>query len=327
VSTDNPVVTGKDYAAERSHFLAGIDNQIVKDTVSELDELPYHLPEMFHDVSGTSGAKQARARVRIIKALEPLLKKMLFDGEEVRFVTKGVYSSLREKYALGWISAMINRTLFVFTNYRLIMVNTDRKDHPLHWKWHISYDQILKFKTRALSSAIVFQLKDRKTLLFSSVPRYDRKPLGKLVEGIMRRSGQEEFHFPHYSCKDNLCTNCFLPVPPKTYRCESCGEEFIRPLKSAFLSLCLPSLGDFYTGRPLVGIFGVLTYCLSWFMFLTTLAAGKAETLVIFWLAIIPFIHIMSSLTTRQVASKGLVSVRNAWGKRAGAADPPAQSP
>jgi hypothetical protein len=98
-------------------------------------------------------------------------------------------------------------------------------------------------------------------------------------------------------------------VPP------NCGEEFIKPSKPALMSLCLPCLGDFYLGHRAVAVLEAFGYSIALFIFLSAILSGEAEAIVtlLFFLAIV---HGMDALLTHHVASKGLVSVRNAWGKK-----------
>ncbi len=83
------------------------------------------------------------------------------------------------------------------------------------------------------------------------------------------------------------------------------------------MSLGLPCLGDFYLGHRLIAsseLFGML---FGW-MVLIGLVVDKDFQLasVGIALAILLLGHVMDAALTHHVASKGLISVRNAWGRK-----------
>ena len=241
---DNAIVVERDYKAERERFVAGFEKETLKELVESLGEHPYYYPQIFPKTEGWGAKGEIKRKVNLLKKVEPLLEKLLFPGEEVRFVTKGVYSSIGEQYFMGWMSHFINQTVFLYTNYRIVLMNSDSRGKPLQMKWHIPYDQIRKFTAGSfISGATIFKLKDKKSFSFGGIPKGDRKALKEFVAGMIERAETEDFHLPHFQGRDDLCPECFAPVEPKLRACAKCGEEFINPSTPALMSLALPCLG------------------------------------------------------------------------------------
>ncbi len=309
---DNTIMQERDHAAERALFIDSLDHEKLKAEVNDLGAHPYHLPQLFPKVKGVGVRGLFRKKVALLQAVEPLFEKMLFPREEVRFATSGIFCSFAEQYMLGALSTYINRTVFIFTNFRIILLNVDSKAKPLHMKWHIPYDQIRRFKTGGLSSSMVFKLKNKKTITFSSMPACDRKPVRAFVNEMIGRAETEAFHLPHYACRDNLCPGCYAPIPKGVYECEKCGDRFIKPGKPTLMSACLPCLGDFYMGHRTLGSIELAGYVLVWVMLGAHLAEEGASALPFVALVLL-LEHGLDAALTHQMAKKGLVSESRAW--------------
>jgi hypothetical protein len=313
-----PGSSAVDYTRLRADFLAGVEKPKIRDLINTLGNHPYDFPEMFPDLKGMSVRGFVKKKIAVLKNVEPLLGKLLFPGEQIQFFTTGIYSSFAEQYFLGIWANLINRTAFLFTNYRIIMMNIDSKGRILQLKWHVPYDQIEKFTSGGfLSASTKFKLKDKKSFVFSSVPSKDRKYLKKYVDGMIQNIVQKGFKIPCHQSRDDLCTNCFYPVKPNTWKCGNCGEEFIKPSKPALLSLCLPCLGDFYQGHRALGAVELVGYSFLWLILIMSIVAPdskkKEDAGVIVILVIIAISHVVDAALTYHMAKKGVISVRHAW--------------
>ncbi|OVE76189.1 hypothetical protein BVX97_02015 [bacterium E08(2017)] len=308
-----PVPEGTvDYSQRREEFLSGIQNEKIRDIVSELGAGPYQWNSVFPDPEKFGNKGHTKNKAVWLKKVEPLFGELLFPGEEILIATSGIFCSFAEQYFLGWMSTLINRTAFLFTNYRIIMIHMDSKNQPLQMKWHIPYDQVKKFKTSGLSAAITFKLKDNKSFTFTSIPKPDRKALKVFVDEMSTKVEKEDFRIPFHQCRDNLCPTCFRPVPPKTYTCENCQEEFIQPWKPAVMSLCLPCLGDFYLGHRGLGAMEAFGYIIIILALVAGFLEGDSEGVIAF-VVVIVITHISDAFLTLHMAKKGLIPVKMAW--------------
>lgn len=313
MALDNKIVVERDYRAEREKFLAGLKDEKFRALFDELGDHPYYYPQIFTKTEGWGAKGAIKNKVALLKKLEPLFEKLLFPGEEVRFVTRGTYCSFAEQYFLGWMAYMINQTVFLYTNYRIVMMNSNSQGKPLQMKWHIPYDQIAKFSAGGFFSvSTVFKLKDRKKLTFSGTPKADRKELKEFVTDMVSRAESEEFHMPHFQGRDNLCPECFQPVEPGAPKCAKCEEEFIKPSRPALMSLALPCLGDFYMGHYGLACVEILGYLVTWGVFFA-LMADEGPKAAVFVLPFLVAAHVVDSLLTLHMAKKGLLLQKKAW--------------
>jgi len=312
-AVDHSVVASHDYEQLRSDLLKEVANEKIKALINSLGRYPYFFPQLFPKIKGLGIKGLIKKKVNTIKAIEPILNQLFLPREEVRFVTTGIFYSFAEQYFMGWMANFINRTAFLFTNYRIIMINVDSKNRPLKMKWHIPYDQIKEFKTGGLSSAVVFKLKDRKTYIFSRVLRPDREDLGEYVKEMIETVDKDNFRIPFYQSRDNLCTNCYLPVEPGNYTCKQCGEEFIKPIKPALMSLFFPCLGNFYLGHKGLGTLELLGYVI----FLLAIIGAVVEEGIAALpgvLIAVAVVHILDFALTFHMAKKGIISTKGTWG-------------
>jgi hypothetical protein len=201
METQELILIERNYRQDRETLLGEIKDEKTRKLISELADERYHYRRLFPKTEGFGSRRQVKNRVKLMKNVEPLLPKILLEGEEVRFVTRGIYSSFAEQYFLGWVSLLLNRTVFIFTNYRIIMLNSDSKDRPLHMKWHLPYDQIKKFSTGMISSSMTFKLKDKVRMVFAKVPSADRKPLKAFVPEMMKLHETHQVRMPHHQCR------------------------------------------------------------------------------------------------------------------------------
>ena len=101
---DNSILVQRDYDVIRNEFIEGVSDEKVKDMLQTLGGYRYYMPQLFPVTNGWGVRKQIKRRVKLIKSIESIFDKLLYEGEEIRFVTKGIYSSFAEQYFLGILS-------------------------------------------------------------------------------------------------------------------------------------------------------------------------------------------------------------------------------
>lgn len=297
---------------DRAEFLAGVSNEPVRRAIETLGDFPYRLDRLFPGTEGWRVGRQVKKRVKLVKLLEPLLPSLLYPDETIHFVTRGVLNSFVEQYFMGLFAHLLNRTVFVVTNYRVILLAADGKGRPRQWKWQIPFDQIRTFKGGGFLGSTLFHLANHKKYKFSGVPSADRKFLHAYVNEHVSQAHDGSFVFPHYQSRDNLCPACCTPVEPKSAQCSECGDRFMVPMVPTLMSLCLPCLGDFYMGHRGMATLELLGYGFIWLFLFGLLASEGISALpvVLFALAIE---HGVDAALTYHVARKGLCSTSRAW--------------
>ena len=275
-------------------------------------QIPYRYESLFAKLEGWGAKGYIQRKHKLIHNVEGVLPRMLRPGEEVLYVGKGVYTSVIEQYFMGALLAMlVNQTVFVLTNLRLIMIHSNTKGVPGHTFWTIFYNQITTFKA-AWTGTTKLHLRDGVKLTFSGFEKLDRKQMPAVFEQAL--AGYRELGFdPAVSqSRENLCSHCFEVVPKNIYRCSKCAADFWTPTAIALRSLIFPSWGDFLMRHTSAAILELLGYVITWLVLLTALVGGWARGIedfigaLIVTVFVLAFEHGVDATLTYFVARKGL---------------------
>lgn len=273
------------------------------------DQINYRLEKMFARLKGWGAKGEVKTKAQLVLQVEPTLRQLLLDGEEVLYVAKGIQQSIIESMFMGAMWAnMINQTVFVLTNARLIMARCNGKGKPTETFWMIYYSEIDKFK-KGWTGSINIKLKDGKKLAFAGFTKTDGKSMPAIFEEAVEQYRMSGFHPETSQSMENLCSHCYSRVPKNEFHCEDCGATFWKPSEVALRSLIFPSWGDFLLGHTVLAIFELLGYLLSWVVLvilpLMDDTPDIGEILVVA-LIVIAFEHCVDATITYFVARKGL---------------------
>lgn len=266
------------------------------------ERVPYRLEKMFPKLDGWGAKTQLKNKVRLIQHVEPFLESVLRPNEEVLYVAKGVRHSPLEAMTIGalWAS-MINQTVFVLTNVRLIMVRSNSKGKPHATCWMIYYSEITKFKA-SFTGILDLRLADGKKLKFTGFPKLDRKSMPAIFEEALELFREHDFAPECSQSLEDLCGHCCEVVPKGNYDCHNCGTRFWTPGQLALRSLIFPAWGDFLMKHYVLACVELFGLGFSWLVAVSLLLVegwGQAA-LVIF------FAHVFDALGTYFIARKGL---------------------
>jgi len=266
------------------------------------DSMPYQLEKMFPRLDGWGVKGEIKRRVKLIQQVEPQLPEMLFPNEKILYVGKGIQHSIIESLTIGAVwSNMINQTVFVLTNLRLLMIRSNSKGSPADTCWMIYYSEITKFKS-TLTGVLDLKLNDGKKIRFTGFPKVDRKTMPKLFEEAMETYRERGFTPAcSQSCED-LCGGCFAIVPKGQFQCEKCGTTFWTPGQVAIRSLIFPAWGDMLLKHRVLACVELLGLMVTWFI-----AYALADDGDYFGAAIVILLaHSFDAVVTYFIAKKGL---------------------
>jgi hypothetical protein len=275
--------------------------------------IEYDLDSVFPKVNGWFIKGPIKQKHKLITKVEPTLEEVLRPGEVVLYIAKGVQYSFWEQYFLGALAAsLINQTVFVLTNVRLLMLHSNMSGKPKDMSWMIYYSQITKFKS-GWFGAVVVQLRDRKTYKFGGFTGADRKQMPKVFQQVANAYQERGFDPEVSQSRENLCYYCYSIIEKKEYVCSKCGAEYWLPSQIAFRSLLFPSWGDFLMRHYLLAIFELIGYVggwvvmvFMWMMAMNELDTEKIIAAVIFTALFIIPAHVMDAILTYYIANKGL---------------------
>lgn len=272
--------------------------------------LPYHFDKIF-PTEGWGAKSLCKRKLKLLQKTDSVIRAMLEEGEEVLYITSGVQTSFAESYFLGWLMYLINRRAFVFTSRRILLIQIKTSDKPSVLRAEIAYAALSEMKGTGLGS---FQVKfnNRRKLIFTSIPRKDRKLLAEMV-AFIREGVVTEPDTTHDV--QNLCPSCFAKVYGFPPACSECSVPFKSPGKAGWLSFIFPGLGDFYLGQH--RFFACIELCFTLFIWAAIVlpllfgvggdeAGGSRGEGLIAALVIVIFVHGVDALGVRHVARKGI---------------------
>jgi hypothetical protein len=202
-------------------------------------------------------------RLKVLKGIEPVLRRTLYPDESVDYLTWGVQSSTFFAFFLGWVMYFLNRTAIVLTSHRILLIRIDASNRPRELAWQLRYDAILSVKRTAFGNAAVKTL-DGKQTVFEKVPRRDCAFLHDRIDEL--RSG-ESLEDSGVTNVEALCPHCHNPIYDRDAACPSCGGTFKSPKTATLRSLFFPGLGDLYLGHRGFAAIEMLGASLIWIGF------------------------------------------------------------
>lgn len=300
-------------AYAREELLDSIKSDRVRARLESLE--PYEAFDwgrLFPKTGGMGAARDIKRRLVMLDSIQGRLDFLLYPGEQIEFVTKGTLNSFLEQYFMGIWAFLINRTLILFTNYRVILINSDRKGRAKALMWQMPYGRLAKYGRGRMGASIAFKLDSGKAYKFAGVPKSDRKRLRHYMGERIQDARASEFQFPSHEARDSLCPTCATPVAQSHRSCSECNETFINPRTPALLSLILPGLGDLYLGHRGMAILEIIGFLYALAIIVgVAVSAGLAG--VIIAIVALAFVNGYDALVTRHVAMKGKLPLRLAW--------------
>lgn len=276
------------------------------DLVRSGNEVPYDFRSIFVP-EGMFARRRENARLKLLRALDERIRAVLEDGETVRLVSSGIENSFFEQMFIGWMVYYMNRTAFVLTDRRLLLLQITGRRKPATFIKQYRFDGI-----RNVGSGMGRTLKvtgtDGKTTAFARLPGKD----GRRLAALLRESANPTPGV--HAGKQNVCPACFAPISGVPDACE-CGQAFKSPRKAGLLSLVFPGLGDLYLGHYGFAAVELFAGALFW----STLVLGfiepapdgtqlsPAAAVLMTGIVLVPFFHIPDAFATWRIGSKGLV--------------------
>lgn len=268
---------------------------------------PYDFAQMFPMEKGGQ-RRVAKKKLKQLKVLDPVIRSMLHEDEEVIYMTDGIKVNNAEQFFIGWIMYYYNHNAFVFTNERILLIHVVRKTRLGKFIGAIRYEDLMKVKANVFGS-LRLKFRNKKQVLFTRVAGPDRKFIKDFLVPLVADSAPTvDKEAPMII---DLCPACYEQVADKhAAECPQCSCEFRTPKQAAIRSFIFPGLGDIYLGSSL-GYLEVAFMFFLWFVNITAslelVAAGEDPMGV--WMTTIIFlgvIHLLDAAKSHHVASKGI---------------------
>jgi hypothetical protein len=196
---------------------------------------------------------EKRQRKLIVKVsfLKPFLKK----GEQILLITTG-YSPLVSlaQYLTGFLFVYLKRSLFVFTNFRIIHIPTtssyDYKDSIAQMAYAGCRSIVLKGGTLIAK----FAGAGNKIEKFKAIAVSERKKIRALLKKKTPIAGTKA----QLAKRSHLCPRCTRELVEGKSKCEKCQLQFKSKFVAAISSIIFPGGGYFYIRQYLLGFLDAL---------------------------------------------------------------------
>ena len=196
---------------------------------------------------------------------------------------------------------MINQTVFILTNARLILLHCNSKGVTSEPCWMIYYSEIKTFKTR-FTGLVDLQLLDGKRLRFSGFPKADRKAMPLIFEEAMDGYLDRGFEPDCSQSRENACSHCFSVIPKATYECPNCHATYWKATQIAGRSFIFPAWGDIIMKHYPLAVIEFLGYAFTWVVVGGLLSEGSIGPAIM----VLIIAHGFDALVTLMIARKGL---------------------
>lgn len=275
---------------------------------SDVEAAPYDYAMLFK-AEGFWDRQRAQKRFKLLKAVDPKLRRILLPGEKVYFLTPGTTVSLGERFFVGWLAYYLNMRALAFTSSRVVLLQINSRKRLRELVSQMPYATISSIKS-TWNGLCRVKLVNRTTFNFQHVPRADRKLLSKFLLGIVQGTNAP---FQRDRGIEHLCPHCFTVVPGYPLVCPECQGRFKSAGKAGLRSFLFPGLGDWYLGHRAFAVFEMIGAGFLWFALVILPLLPAADSPAgshdkVYWITaglILLVTHSISGMMAHHFARKG----------------------
>ena len=196
---------------------------------------------------------EKRQRKLIVKMsfLRPFLK----NSEQILLITTG-YAPLDSlaQYLTGFIFVYLKRSIFVFTNYRILHIPTTSAYNYKNSIAQVAYVGCQSVELKGGTLVVQYAGEGRKIERFRAIAISERKKIRSLLKKKLPLSGTKA----QYADRIHLCPRCTHKLETGKHQCGKCQLRFKSKLVAAISSILLPGGGYFYIRQYLIGVLDAL---------------------------------------------------------------------
>jgi len=222
-------------------------NQAVIPHQEDAFDVPLDRESLFSNHKGNYKKRIEKRQKKLLKK-GAFLKYFLKEDEKILLITTGCSPApILEQFLTGWIFIYLKRSLFVFTNKRILHIPTKRD-----YSYRNSIAQILYPDCNSIQvkgRKLVVGYKNGKKEKFLYIASKEKKKIKALLPTISFEGYPSEIQK-----RIHLCPRCTKELEEEKYVCPNCYLEFKEKDKAKKISLIYPGGGYFYTRHPFLGI-------------------------------------------------------------------------
>jgi hypothetical protein len=202
---------------------------------------------------------EKRQRKLIVKV--SFLKPFLKSGEQILLITTG-YSPLNSlaQYLTGFVFVYLKRSLFVFTNYRILHIPATSSYNYKDSIAQVSYAGCQSIVLKGGTLIVQYERAgNKKTEKFTAIAVPERRKVRYLLKKKIPLSGTKG----QLSARIHLCPRCTHKLEEGKKKCDKCQLQFKSKLVAAILAFLIPGGGYFYIRQYLLGFLDALLEIVS----------------------------------------------------------------
>ena len=191
--------------------------------------------------------KRQRKLIVKISFLKPFLK----NGEQVLSITTG-YSPLNSlaQYLTGFAFVYLKRSLFVFTNYRILHIPATADYSYNNSIAQVAYGGCQSIVLKGGTLIVHFERAGNgKVEKFKAIASSERRKIRSLLKNKIPIAGTTG----PLSARIHLCPRCTGKLAAGQKKCEKCQLQFKSKFNAALSALLIPGGGYFYIRQYLLG--------------------------------------------------------------------------
>jgi hypothetical protein len=196
--------------------------------------------------------KRQRKLIVKISFLKPFLK----NGEQVLSITTG-YSPLNSlaQYLTGYAFVYLKRSLFVFTNYRILHIPATTNYSYNNSIAQVAYGGCQSIVLKGGTLIVQFERAGNKKIeKFKAIAGSERRKIRSLLKKKIPLAGTKG----PLSARIHLCPRCTRKLAAGQKKCEKCQLQFKSKLITTLSALLIPGGGYFYIRQYLLGFLDAL---------------------------------------------------------------------
>lgn len=228
------------------------DRQMTSSQVQRFEGLPVDTGVMFtnhKDVYKKSVEKRQRKLLDKVQFVKPFLQ----PDEQICLISTGCSPmTVGEQFLTGWIIFYLKRSLFVFTNKRIIHIPTKTDYSYRSSLAQILYGDCQEIKIKGRMMMVKYRNGKNENFYYMGSKELKKIKIlfqGVSIEGIPSRTGE----------RTHLCPRCGHQLVKGEYICPQCRLEFKNKTEARRISIIFPGGGYFYTRHPILGILDAIT--------------------------------------------------------------------
>jgi TM2 domain-containing membrane protein YozV len=182
------------------------------------------------------------------------VKPFLRRNEKILLVTTG-YSPLSSlaQVLTGFVFSYLKRSLFVFTNQRIIHLPATSSYKYRDTLAQIAYSGCKSIALKGGTLVVEYSRRGR-IEKFKAIAVPERKKIRALLKKSIPLSGTKG----HLAARIHLCPRCARALAAKKYQCSHCQLGFKSRIVAAFLAIVVPGGGYLYVRQYLLGALNAL---------------------------------------------------------------------